>query len=107
MIIPLKQLEKLCPVVNNSMCNRGAFICRTKDSNVVLKNNKKGMLYLNLREFEAKAVLSFAPETALSFVQTMQGNMEGFTNPEIKEAQRAPEAQAMLGHPTNRKYVAA
>ena len=73
----------------------------------LLKNNKKGMLYLNLREFEAKAVLSFAPETALSFVQTMQGNMEGFTNPEIKEAQRAPEAQAMLGHPTNRKYVAA
>jgi hypothetical protein len=26
-IIPLKQLEKLCPVKYNSSCNRGAFIC--------------------------------------------------------------------------------
>ena len=85
-IISLKQLETLCPMVYNSTRNEGAFICRTKDSDVVLKNNGKGMPYLDLREFEAKAVWSFAPEAALSFVQTVQGNMEGFTKREVEEA---------------------
>ena len=65
-IIPLKQLEKLCPVVYDSTCNGGAFICCTKDGNVVLTNNDKGIPYLDLREFEAEAVLSFAPKAALS-----------------------------------------
>ena len=74
-IILLKQLKKLCPLVNDSTQNGGAFICCTKDGDV-----GKGMPYLDLREFEAEAVLSFAPVAALSFVQMVQGkNMEGFT----------------------------
>ncbi len=105
MIIPLKQLKKLCPVVYYSACHGGAFVCRTKDGDVVLKNNGKGMPYLDLREFKAKAVLSFAPKAALSFVQTMQGNMEGFTKCEVEKAQKAREAQAMLGHPTNHNFL--
>jgi hypothetical protein len=52
-IILLKQLEKLCPVVYDSTHHGGAFVCRTKDGNVVLKNNSKGMPYLDLRKFEA------------------------------------------------------
>jgi hypothetical protein len=84
-IIPLKQLKKLCPMVYDSTHHGGAFVCRTKDSNVVLKNNGKGMPYLDLREFKAKAVLSFAPKAALSFVQTVRGNMEGFTKGEVEE----------------------
>ena len=84
MIIPLKQLEKLCHVVYNSIRNKGAFICHTKDGNGVLKNNSKGMPYLDLREFEAKAVLSFAPEAALYFVC---------------------KTQVMLGHPTDRDFL--
>ncbi len=86
MIIPLKQLKKLCPVVYDSTRHGGVFVCCTKDGDVVLKNNGKGMPYLDLREFEAKAVLSFAPEAALSFVQTVQGNMGGFTTREVEEA---------------------
>jgi hypothetical protein len=104
-IIPLKQLKKLCPVVYDSTRHGGAFVCRTKDGNVVLKNNGKGMPYLNLREFEAEAVLSFAPKAALSFVQMVQGNMEGFTKREVKEDRKACEVQAMLGHPTNHEFL--
>ncbi len=48
-IIPLKQLEKLCPVTYDSTRNGGAFICCTKDGNVMLRNNDKGMTYLDLR----------------------------------------------------------
>ena len=92
-------------MVYDSTRNGGAFICRTKDGDVVLKNNGKGMPYLDLREFEAEAVRSFAPEVALSFVQTVQGNMEGFTRREVEEAQKAREAQAMLGHPTDRDFL--
>ena len=69
------------------------------------KNNGKGMPYVDLREFEAKAVLSFASNAALSFVQTVQGNMEGFTRRKVKEAQQAHEAQGMLGHPTDCNFL--
>ena len=58
----------------------------------MLKNNDKGMPYLDLREFEAEAVLSFAPEA-------------GFTKREVEEAQKARKAQAMLGHPTDRGMI--
>jgi hypothetical protein len=104
-IIPLKQLEKLCPVTYDSTCNGGMFICRTKDGNVMLRNNGKIMPYLNLREFKAKAVLSFVPKAALSFVQTVRGNMEGFTRCKVKEAQKACKAQSVLGHPTDRDFL--
>ena len=63
------------------------------------------MPYLDLREFKAEAVLSFVPEAALSFVQTVQGNMKGFTKREVEEAQKAHKAQAMLGHPTDRDFL--
>ena len=55
------------------------------------------MPYLDLNEFEAEA--------ALSFVQTVRGNMEGFTKREVEEARRAREAQRMLGHPTNCNFL--
>ncbi len=49
--------------------------------------------------------MSFAPEAALSFVQMVRGNMEGFTKREDEEAQKACESQAMLGHPTGRDFL--
>jgi hypothetical protein len=55
------------------------------------------MPYLNLREPEAKAVLSL--------MQTVQGNMEGFTKHEVEEACKACKAQAMLGHLTDRDFL--
>ena len=62
-----------------------------------MKNDNKGMPYLDLRELEA--------EVALSFVQTIRRNMEGFTKHEVQDARRAREAQAMLGHPTDWDFL--
>jgi hypothetical protein len=104
-IVPLKQLEKLCPVTYDSTCNRGTFVCHTKDDNIMLRNNDKGMPYLDLREYKAKAVLSFAPKAAQSFLQTVRRNIEGFTRRKVKEAQKARKVQAMLGHPTDRDFL--
>ncbi len=55
------------------------------------------MPYLDLREPEAKAVLFL--------MQTVQGNMKGFTKCEVKEAREACKAQTMLGHPTDRDFL--
>jgi hypothetical protein len=92
-------------VTYDSTCNGGAFVCHTKDGKVVLRNNGKGMPYLNLRESKAKAVLLFAPEAAQSFVQMVQGNMEGFTRRKVEEGRKACKVQAMLGHPTDRDFL--
>ena len=52
---------------------------------------------MDLRELEAKV--------ALSFIQTVRGNKEGFTKREVKEAQKAQDVQAMVGHPTDREFL--
>ena len=80
-IILLKQLEKHWQVTYDSRCHGGAFIIHTKNGNIVVKNNSKGMPYLYLREREAEA--------ALSFVKPMLGNMEGFTKRKVQEVRAA------------------
>ena len=81
-IIPLKQLEKLCPVVYDSIRNGGAFICCTNDGDVVLKNNEKGMPYPDLREFEAEAVLSFGPNRLCPLCRRCKGTWKD--SPSVK-----------------------
>ena len=76
--------------------NAGHFIVHTNQGNIVVQKNKKGMPYIDLKGVEG--------EVALDFVQTVQGNMEGFTWREVKGARKAPEAQGMIGHPTNRDF---
>jgi hypothetical protein len=47
-ILPLKELEKLWQGVYDSRCHGGAFVLRTDAGGIVLKNNDKGMPYLDL-----------------------------------------------------------
>jgi hypothetical protein len=89
-IIPLKVLEKIWRVTYNSKCNGGRFVVWTDQGNIVLNNNEGGMPYFDLKKPEA--------EVALMFVQTVQGNKEGYTRWEFYEAREAWEAQAMVGH---------
>ena len=62
-IVPLKVLEQIWPVTYDFKRHGGKFVLRTDQGNIVIKNNSKGMLYLDLQELEA--------EVALSFVQTV------------------------------------
>ncbi len=97
-ILPLKELEKLWHVVYDSRRHRGTSVLHTDAGNIVLKNNNnKSMPYLDLKEFEAEA--------ALSLVQTVRGNMEGFTKREVEEARKACGVQEILGHPTNHNFL--
>ncbi len=96
-IIPLKVLEKIWLVSYDSRRNGGCFIIHTNQGNIIVKNNSKGMPYLDVRDVEA--------EVALSFIQTVRGNMEGYMQHEVQDARAARKAQAMLGHPTNRNFL--
>ncbi len=39
------------------------------------------------------------------FIQTVRGNMEGYTQRKVEDARAARVAQAMLGHPTDRNFL--
>jgi hypothetical protein len=80
--------------------------------------DSKGVPYLDVRDAEAEVALSFiqttigaveaamvAPAWAVSFVQTVHGNMEGYTQREVEDSRATREAQAMLGHPTDRNFL--
>ena len=103
-IIPLKVLEKIWPVTYNSRRFDGSFIIHANQGNIIVKNNSKGMLDLDLRILEAKVALSFV-QTAMLFVQMVRGNMEGYRQCEVEEARATCKAQAMLGHPTNQDFL--
>ena len=80
-VVPLKVLEKIWPVKYDSRRHGGKFVLVTDQGDIIMKNNDKGMPYLDLRELEA--------EVALSFIQTVRGNMEGLKKREVEEAQKA------------------
>jgi hypothetical protein len=116
-IIPLKVLEKIWPVTYDSRRNGGHFVIHTNQGNIIVKNNSKGMPYLDIRDVEAEVVLPFIQTTigaveaamvalanAVSFIQTVRGNMEGYMQHEVEDAHAACKAQAMLGHPTDRDF---
>ncbi len=46
-----------------------------------------------------------APANAVLFIQTVCGNMEGYTQRKVKDACSARKAQAMLGYPTDRNFL--
>jgi hypothetical protein len=117
-IIPLKVLERIWPVTYDSRRNDGCFVIHTDQGDIVAKNNNKGMPYLYVREVEAGVALSFvqmtigaveaervAPDKGVSFVQTVRGNMDGYTQREVEDARAAREAQALVGHPTDRNFL--
>jgi hypothetical protein len=117
-IIPLKVLKKIWPVTYDSRRNGGRFVIHTNQGNIIVKNNSKGMLYLDIRDVEAEVVLLFiqmpigaieaamvAPANAVSFIQKVRGNMEGYTQCKVEDARAACKAQAMLGHPTSRNFL--
>jgi hypothetical protein len=98
-IVPLELLSKLWRITYNSHggMNRGHFVVHTDHGNIVVKKNEKGMPYIDLAGVDG--------EVALDFVQTVRGNMEGFTRREVEEARAAREAQGMVGHPTDRDFL--
>ncbi len=102
-VIPLKILEKIWPVLYHSVkgMNPGHFVIHLGEGDVVKRNNKKGIPYLNLKEVKAEVALCLLQ----SAIDTIRGKMEGFSKREVKEATAARKAQGMLGHPTDHEFL--
>jgi hypothetical protein len=81
--------------------NPGQFVIHVDAGDVVVRNNQKGMPYLNLKEVKAEVALCLVQDV----IQTVRCEMEGFTKREVEEAKAVHEAQGMLGHPTDRKFL--
>ena len=60
-----------------------------------------------LKDLETKVKATKEPpqHKALAFIQTVHQNMEGFTKHELKGANLARKAQAILGHPTSKELA--
>jgi len=102
-VVPLKVLEKIWPISYHSArgMNAGKFVIHTNQGDIVVRNNSRGMPYLDIRELEGEVALCLLQDT----IETVQSNMEGFTKREIEEAKKAREAQGMMGHPTDREFL--
>jgi hypothetical protein len=72
-------------------------IWHTDQGDIFIKNNSKGMPYLDIQEPKTKA--------ALLFIQTVRGNMEGYARHKVEEACTVQEAQAMLGNQTDQEFL--
>ncbi|KAL7503385.1 hypothetical protein ACHAXN_001183 [Cyclotella atomus] len=85
-------------------CKHLAFCRAHQDSQVHTKegpvmelmSNEAGMPYIDMEKCEERV--------ALCFVQTIRERYEGYTKQEIEAARSAREAQAMMGHPTDREF---
>jgi hypothetical protein len=50
--IVLKVLKKIWPVTYDSRCHGGKFVWHTDQRDIIIKNNSKGMQYLDIQELE-------------------------------------------------------
>ncbi len=75
--------------------------------------DEQGLPYIDLEESNEGATIMLLQqgEDALkkeamnvTFVQTVQGNYEGYTKQEVLKAKEARQAQAMLGNPSEKDY---
>ena len=98
-IVPLDIISKIWRITYDSArgMNAGHFVIHTDQGDIKVQKNSKGMPFIDLDSVEG--------EVALEFVQTVRGNMDGFTRREIDEARAAREAQGMMGHPTDRDFL--
>ena len=98
-IIPLKALAKIWRVTYDSAggMNAGHFVIHTDQGNIHVHKNCKGVPFIDLNGVNG--------EMAVDFVQTIRGNMDGYSRCKVEEARNAREAQAMMGRPMDRDFL--
>jgi hypothetical protein len=95
-VVSLRTLEKHFHVKYDSSKEQGSFTCTTKTKpphTVIFKRcEKTGFPCIDLDDMENNA--------AITMVQTVRENFDGFTRKEVEQAIAARKAQALAGHPS-------
>jgi hypothetical protein len=110
-IISMHELELLYPITYNSWA--GYYVIHTPRGEVCFYKDEQGLLYLDLKESSQGGTLLLMQHgggtcekesQAVSLVQTVRGNYEGYTKCEVLKAKEARRAQAMMGNPSKAGY---
>ena len=110
-IISMHELESLYRITYDSWV--GYCVVHMPKGEVHFYKDEQGLPYLDLEESSEDGTLLLVqhegracneePE-AVSLVQTVRGNYEGYTKCEVLKAKEAHQAQAMLGNPSKAYY---
>ena len=110
-IISMHKLESLYRIIYDSWV--GYYVVHTPKGEVRFYKFEQGLPYQDLEESsEHRTLLLMQHEgracndesEAVSLVQTVRGNYEGYTKHEVLKAKEVRRAQAMLGNPSKADY---
>jgi hypothetical protein len=114
-IFSMHELEKLYRITYDSW--EGFYVVHTPRGEVHFHKDEHGLPFIDLAESgreAARMLMQLSKDAhegeenegegadALSFVQTVRGNYEGYTRREILKAKEARRAQTMLGSPSEK-----
>ncbi len=111
-IISMHELEGMYSITYNSW--QGYYVVHTPKGEVRFYKDEQGLPYLDLEESSEAAVMLLQEgqhpckepkqEEAVTLVQTVRGNYEGYTKREVLKAKEVRRAQAMMGNPSEKDY---
>jgi hypothetical protein len=111
-IISMHELEEMYRITYDSW--QGYYVVHTPKGEVRFYKDEQGLPYLDLEESSEAAVMLLQQgqdprkepehEGAVTLVQTVRGNYEGYTKREVLKAKEACRAQAMMGNPSEKDY---
>ena len=110
-IISMHELESLYRITYDSWV--GYYVVHTPKGEVRFYKDKQGLPYLDLKESSEGGTLLLMQHgggtreresQAVSLVQTVRGNYEGYTKREVLKAKEARRTQAMMGNLSEADY---
>jgi hypothetical protein len=97
-VLSLHQAKDRHRVTYHSWDCGGVFQVHTQDGIVEFKPCERGLHYLDVSDDESNI--------GLMLVNTVRGNLEGYTRKEIERAREARRIQGMIANPTEREFSA-
>ena len=114
-IFSMHELKKAYRITYDSWY--GYYIVHTPKGEVQFYKDKQGLPYINMEKSNKAVAMTLLQqekwafdarksvlETEVLFIQTIQGNYEGFTKCEVTKAKKARRAQAMMRTPSEKDY---
>ncbi|KAL7447592.1 hypothetical protein ACHAXS_006643 [Conticribra weissflogii] len=97
-LISFHRLEKLYNISYSTIETDKCFIVHTPEGDVKFKRDRLGLPYIDGSEM-------LSTKGGLCLINTICNNYKGYSQRQIRDAEKACEAMAMVGHPTEREFT--